>query len=98
MTSEDKWAWRITIGFSIVVLIPSMYGFVGKFIEFIHVFQGAPDGAFAVAPMINYFFASAGFFMLLLWAISHGMFRDIERPKYSMLENERLLDLEASRK
>jgi hypothetical protein len=42
--------------------------------------------------MMNYLLASLGFFFLLLWAAARGMFRDIERPKYEMLERERLLD------
>ena len=32
--------------------------------------------------------------ILFWWGIMHGMFRDIERPKYTMLENERKLDEE----
>ena len=43
---------------------------------------------------MNYLLASLGFFFLFCWAIGHGMFRDIERPKYTMLENERRLDVE----
>ncbi len=83
---------RLTWLLAIVVLAPSMYGFVGKFVEFIHVFRGDAGGAFAVAPMLNYFLASAGFLMMLLWAACNGMFTDMERPKHSMLENEALLD------
>jgi hypothetical protein len=69
-----------------------MYGFVGKFIEFVHVFRGVPGGQFAVAPILNYLLASLGFFMLLLWAAANGMFTNIEQPKYAMLENEARLD------
>jgi hypothetical protein len=87
-----NWQVRITLLLAVLILIPSGYGFVGKFIELIHVFQGEPGGAFAVAPMMNYLLASLGFFCLLLWAAVRGMFRDIERPKYDMLEHERLLD------
>lgn len=83
---------RITLLLAVLILIPSGYGFAGKFIELIHVFQGESDGAFAVAPMMNYLLASLGFFCLLLWAGAHGMFRDIESPKYEMLEHEELLD------
>jgi hypothetical protein len=83
---------RITILLAILILLPSMYGFVGKFIEFIHVFRGVPGGQFAVAPILNYLLASLGFFMLLLWAASNGMFNNIEQPKYDMLENESRLD------
>jgi len=83
---------RITLLLAVLILIPSGYGFAGKFIELIRVFRGESDGAFAVAPMMNYLLASLGFFCLLLWAAAHGMFRDIESPKYEMLEREEALD------
>lgn len=84
-------AWTITIVFGILILIPSMLGFVMKFGELMTLTQGAEDGGFAITPVINYLLASVGFF-LLLWAALNGMFRDLERPKYLMLENERELD------
>jgi hypothetical protein len=83
-----------TIVFALVILIPSMLGFANKFREFIMIFRGDVDGVFAITPIMNYLLASLGFFFLLCWAIAHGMFRDLERPKYTMLENERRLDEE----
>lgn len=82
----------VTAGMAVLILIPSMYGFVGKFIEFVHIYRGSSGGEFAVAPIMNYLLASAGFFCLLLWAAWNGMFHDLERPKYEMLDNERELD------
>jgi hypothetical protein len=84
-------AW-ITIAMAVLILIPSMYGFVGKFVEFVHIYRGSSGGEFAVAPIMNYLLASAGFFCMLLWASWNGMFRDVEQPKVDFLENERLLD------
>ena len=49
---------------------------------------------FAITPVVNYLLASLGFFCLFFWAIYQGMFRDIEAPKFTMLENERRLDEE----
>ena len=98
--NTSRWQWRMTIIFAIVILIPSMYGFIGKFIELVHVFQGEPGGAFAIAPMMNYLLASLGFLCMLVWATWNGMFHDVERPKLDMLEHEKLLDrgdLRASR-
>lgn len=54
--------------------------------------QEAEDGGFALVPLMNYLLVSAGFLLLFLAAMLHGMFRDIERPKREMLEQERLLD------
>jgi hypothetical protein len=81
-----------TIVMALAILIPSMYGFVGKFIELVRVLQGEPGGAFAVAPIMNYLLASLGFFCLLLWASAGGMWNDIEKPKLDMLARERELD------
>lgn len=87
-----NWQVRITLLLAVLILIPSGYGFVGKFIELIHVYQGEPEGAFAAAPIMNYLLASLGFFCLLLWAAARGMFRDIESPKFEMLAQEEVLD------
>jgi hypothetical protein len=84
-------AW-ITLAMAVLILIPSMYGFVGKFVEFVHIYRGTGGGEFAVAPILNYLLASAGFFCMLLWAAWNGMFHDVELPKEQFLENERLLD------
>jgi hypothetical protein len=81
-----------TIIFALVILLPSAYGFATKFREFIAIYRGDVDGVFAISPIINYLLTSLGFFFLFWWAIAHGMFRDIERPKFTMLENERRLD------
>jgi hypothetical protein len=89
---SNRWQTRTTVALAILILLPSMYGFVGKFIEFIHVFRETPGGQFAVAPILNYLLATMGFFMMLLWASANGMFSDMERPKYTFLENEDRLD------
>ena len=84
-----------TVVFALVVLLPSMYGFATKFREFIQIYRGEVDGVFAITPIINYLLASLGFFCLFCWAAAHGMFRDIEQPKYEMLATERKLDQES---
>jgi hypothetical protein len=88
----------LTLIFAAVILIPSLYGFGAKFLEFIAIYRGEVDGAFAIAPILNYLLASTGFLLLFLWAACGGMFHDIERPKYAMLENERRLDALEGRK
>lgn len=90
--SPNEWQFRITILLAVLILIPSGYGFIGKFIELVNVAKGEAGGAFAVAPIMNYLLASIGFFCLLLWAAGQGMFRDIENPKYQMLDREAELD------
>lgn len=95
LTSQQRKMW-VTVGMALLILLPSMYGFIGKFIEFVHIYRGSSGGEFAVAPIMNYLLASAGFFCLLVWAAWNGMFRDIEKPKDEMLANEALLDRELS--
>jgi hypothetical protein len=96
MASPDKRhsrrATRITILLAIFLLTPGLIGFSGKFLELIHVFRVGGEGAFAVTPIVNYLCASLGFLFLLLWAARNGMFRDMENPKYLMLEREEQLD------
>lgn len=86
------WQTWVTVLLALLILVPSGYGFVGKFVELVRLSRGQPDGAFAVAPVVNYLLASLGFFCLLLWAAAHGMFRDIERPKYDLLAREAHLE------
>lgn len=89
-------AWVVTIVFGVLILIPSLLGFMMKFGELLALTNGASDGGgFAITPVVNYLLASLGFFCLLLWAAMNGMFRDLEQPKYKMLENERELDSNA---
>jgi hypothetical protein len=82
----------VTLTLAGLILIPSLYGFAGKFVELVHVYRQSSDGAFAVAPILNYLLASTGFLCMLLWATARGMFRDIEGPKLALLEREAALD------
>lgn len=77
---------------SLAIILPGGYGFVAKFIEFIHTLRSDADGGFTIIPIMNYLLIAAGFTCLLVWAVIHGMFRDIEKPKYTMLEREAQLD------
>ncbi len=78
---------------AIVIIVPACAGFIDKFIQFLHTLEADEEGGgFAIVPIMNYLIVTAGFMCLLIWAIAHGMFRDIERPKYTMLEREAQLD------
>jgi hypothetical protein len=87
--SKRKWLKALFVA---MILGPSMLGFGMKFIEFIAIFRGDGEGAFAIAPILNYLLASFGFLLLFGWAAANGMFHDIEGPKYTMLVNEDRLD------
>ncbi len=90
---SGRWFWIVNFALGVPILLVSMLGFGVKLLELIHLTtQGETDGGFAVTPVVNYLLASTGFLCLLLGAALNGMFDDIERPKYTMLENERKLD------
>ena len=88
----------VTFILAIAILIPSIWGFSTKFIEFVDLFNSDADGVFTITPIVNYLLASLGFFCMLCWAIANGMFRNIEKPKITMLETENLLDQKSSKK
>jgi hypothetical protein len=90
--ASQRWQWRVTLLFAVLILIPSGYGFIGKFVELVNLFRHEAGGEFAVAPILNYLLASLGFFCMLVWAVVNGMFHDVERPKVALLEHEQLLD------
>jgi hypothetical protein len=72
-------------------LVPAGYGFVRKFAELL-ILAEHEEHAFVIMPIVNYLLSSIGFCMMLFWATAHGMFHDVERPKVTMLEQERMLD------
>jgi hypothetical protein len=90
-TNPRRQSLRLIV-ISSVILVPTIAGFVAKFVEFVHTFRDRSDGVFAITPITNYLLASLGFFCLLIWATFNGMFHDIEQPKHRMLEVEHELD------
>jgi hypothetical protein len=77
---------------ALVFLVPAGVAFVNKFIHFCQTVHTDEMGKSALVPMLNYLAVAAGFTCLFVWALLRGMFRDIEAPKYTMLENEAKLD------
>jgi hypothetical protein len=90
--SQKRKSVIVTLIFAAVVLLPSLWGFSGKFAEFVAIYRGDIDGIFAISPIVNYLLASLGFFCLFAWAAFGGMFSDIEKPKHVFLETEEILD------
>lgn len=80
--------WCLALG----ILIPACIGFATKIFQFVRTLRGEGGAAFTLVPLANYFLATLGFACLMIWAIYHGMFRDIEKPKYTMLEREEELE------
>lgn len=81
---------------AILILLPAGAGFIDKLVQFFRTF-GLEEGGFTIIPIMNYLLVAAGFICLLIWAVARGMFRDIEGPKYTMLEREEELERSESR-
>lgn len=74
--------------FSALILIPAILGFANKFLDLMLVVQGDEEGAFAITPIVNYLFATAGFLCLLIWTAMQGAFQDLDAPCRKMFEDE----------
>ena len=60
--------------------------FIFKLFSFMKTIKKDELAGFAFDPLIVYGFVAMGFILLLAWAYLTGQFRDIESPKYEMLE------------
>jgi nitrogen fixation-related uncharacterized protein len=80
------------IVFALAILAPAAYGFVEKLMLFILAVKRDLIAGFTIVPVVNYLIVTAGMACLLIWAIVNGMFRDVEGPKYQMLEQEERLE------
>ena len=90
--SQRRFKRIMLVGSAVGILVPCAFGFIDKFVQFVRVAGTDTDGSFALIPMANYVLVALGFLCLLMWAITNGMFRDIEAPKYNMLEREERLN------
>ncbi len=66
--------------------------FVYKLYEFIVAASQGQMPGLLIASVVPYFLVSLGFLLLAAWAYGTGQFRDIEGPKYQLIEDE--LELE----
>jgi cbb3-type cytochrome oxidase maturation protein len=85
--------WFLWI-FGPTVILVAGTAFIFKLTEFILVATtDGPDalGSFLI-PVVNYLLVAAGFLCMFLWAYFSGQFRDVEAPKYRMLEMQREID------
>lgn len=82
--------------FSILMIVTAGSAFGMKLIDFY--VTATREGSSALGsflvPVMNYLFVAAGFAALFVWAYSRGQFRNVEAPKYRMLEQNALCDEE----
>ncbi|MCS7049430.1 MAG: hypothetical protein NZ483_09080 [Verrucomicrobiae bacterium] len=79
----------------LVVLAVAIGGatFLYKLVEFANTATHEDMPGFALVSVVPYLTATFGFLLLAIWAFLRGHFRDIEQPKYDMLDQEREYDL-----
>ncbi|HET9135282.1 MAG TPA: hypothetical protein VFO76_01495 [Candidatus Kapabacteria bacterium] len=81
---------KILLAFQWCVILVAAAGFIYKFIEFTtSIFtKGNELVQFAITPIFIYGSVAAGFFMLFMWTVVRGDYKDIEVPKYRLFERE----------
>lgn len=80
--------------FVATLLLPGAVGFIDKLGMLFRVLFTSVEGGYALIPILNYLLIAAGLLCFFVWAVSQGMFRNIESPKYEHLEREQSLDRE----
>ena len=60
--------------------------FIFKLSQFLATIRKDELAGFAFDPIIVYGVVAAGFLFMLAWAFLSGQFRDVESPKYEMIE------------
>lgn len=75
-----------------IFLIPALLGVIKSFIKFARTIATDDGDSVVIIPMLSYLCMAAGFACLLVWAVAHGMFNDIEKPKFTLLKREAELD------
>jgi cbb3-type cytochrome oxidase maturation protein len=85
---------RFVWAFGLVMIVIAGGGFLFKLIEFITVFTTDEPFQFAIIPVVTYLLVAAGFGCLFFWAYLSGQFKDVEAPKYRMLQMQDEIDRE----
>ena len=80
--------------FGSLMVLTAGTAFLFKLYEFFHVATTSGSqalGSFLI-PVLTYLIVAAGFFSMFMWAYTSGQFRDLEAPKYRMLEQQDQID------
>lgn len=96
MTSKKRWVLAIWI----VIVVVGAIAFVFKMTEFAYTLLDQENnrfGWFGAVAIGGYFLGMLPILLLTLWGICRGHFRDIERPKYRMLEMQHEIDAAGNR-
>jgi len=86
MTRRLRGTARAVHAFFVLAAVVAGCTFIYKLFAFLQTIKKDELAGFAFDPIMIYGLVAAGFLFLLAWAYLTGQFRDIERPKYDMLE------------
>ncbi len=78
--------------FYVFIVIIAAIAFIYKVSQYGKTLLTGDIPGFAVVQMVTYFVAVVGFVLLLIWSFLKGHFKDVEGPKYRMMEREAELD------
>jgi hypothetical protein len=76
----------VVFGFAVVVMAVAGLGFVYKMTEFALTIARDDVQGFGAVAVATYLIGLLPIVLVTVWAVATGRFRDIERPKYRMLE------------
>ena len=88
----SRGARRFLWAFSVMMILTAGTAFLFKLVEFAYSFTGDQPLRFAILPVITYLIVAAGFACLFFWAYVTGQFKNVEAPKYRMLELQDEID------
>jgi hypothetical protein len=80
------------VGFAVAVLVIAGLGFAYKMSEFAVTIMKEDVEGFGAVAVATYLIGMVPIMFLSLWAVLTGRFRDIERPKYRLLEIDREIE------
>ncbi len=80
---------RLILAFFVTAVTAAGCMFFYKLFAFMTTIRKDELAGFAFDPIIIYGVVATGFLCLLAWAFLSGQFRNIEKPKYDMLERVR---------
>jgi hypothetical protein len=88
---------RFVLGFFLLAMGIAGAGFSFKIVEFADDLTAEHGLQFAGAHLLTYGLIATGFLILLVLCFLRGHFKDVEEPKYDLLEKERRHDAELPR-
>jgi hypothetical protein len=92
MMQSDRIRSVTIVGFAVAVLVIAGLGFAYKMTEFAVTIMKEDVEGFGAVAVATYLIGMVPIMFLSLWAVLTGRFRDIERPKYRLLEIDREIE------